>query len=125
MSKTGILLTHKQVRHLVVAVTGKHPSHPHAACFTPRHAFVFYDATQTPRAWVEVCFECLNNSSTPAGLADDVDFPALAELCAELRLPSSPGRDFRQEFEEFKRSFDKPSKSRTVIPGLKPAPRKP
>jgi hypothetical protein len=107
-SKTGILLTPAQVRRLIAAVTGKHPSRPLAACFTPRHAFVFYDAAHTPRAWLEVCFECLSTRSKPDDTADNVDFPSLAELCAELGLPSSPGKDFRKGFDEFRRSFDKP-----------------
>ncbi len=121
-SKTGVLLTPKQVRRLIAAVTGKHPEHPHAACFIPRHAFVFYDAAHTPRAWLEVCFECLNNRSTPEGISGDVDFPALAELCAELGLPSSPGRDFRKGFNDFRREMNTPQTGGS-IPGLEPIPK--
>ncbi len=122
-SKTGVPLTPQQVQRLVAAVTGKHPSHPHAACFNPRHAFVFYDAAHAPRAWIEVCFECLNNQSEPNGIAGDADFPALAELCAELRLPSSPGRDFRKSFDEFRGSFGKQPTGSGGIPGLDPIPK--
>ena len=126
-SKTGVLLTPQQTQRLIAAVTGKHPSHPHAACFHPRHAFVFYDAAHTPGATLEVCFECLNNRSEPNGISGDSDFPALTELCTELRLPSSPGRDFRKGFDEFRHSFDKPQPTDTGsvpgIPGLAPAPK--
>ena len=101
-NKNGVLLTPRQIKNLVAAVASKHPKHPHAACFVPRHAFVFYDATHTPFAWLEVCFECLNVNSVPDGADEDVDFPALAELCRELDLPSSPGKDFRKGFEDFR-----------------------
>jgi len=118
-NKAGVLLTPRQVHRLIAAITGTHPKHPHALCFTPRHAFVFYDASQTPRAWVEVCFECLNNRSEPSGASDESDFPALAELCAELQLPASPGHEFRKGFDDFRRQWSKPQPAST-IPGDDP-----
>lgn len=107
-AKSGIPLTPQQVQRLIAAVTGKHPAHPHAACFYPRQAFVFFKGPRTPGAHVLVCFECLNAYGAPKGLASDMDFPALAELCAELRLPGSPGREFRKGFDEFRASMGKP-----------------
>ncbi len=123
-SRTGVVLTPQQVQRLIAALTGSHPSHPHAMCFTPRHAFVFYDAAQTPRAWVEICFQCLNNRSEPSGISTHADFPALAELCAELRLPASPGRGFRKGFDEFRLMLERPKPAEDrKTPGLKPSSR--
>jgi len=114
-AKTGIPLTPQQAQRLTAAVTGKHPSHPHAACFRPRHEFVFFDGPLTPGAHVSVCFECLNVYGTPKGLARDMDFPALAELCSELHLPASPGRDFRKGFEEFRNPA---GRTKPVVPPI-------
>jgi hypothetical protein len=93
-------LTPLQVQRLIGAVTGEHPDYPTAACFNPHHAFVFYDKSSKPRAWVDICFQCSGIRSRPFGMTENADFPSLGELCDELHLPSSPGPDYRRGFEE-------------------------
>jgi hypothetical protein len=103
VNRKGARLSANQVLRLLAAITGEHPDHPRAACFYPRHAFVYYDAETKPVAWLEVCFECLGGESHPDGLRGPFDMPALAELTAELRLARSPGRAFRANFDAFRR----------------------
>jgi hypothetical protein len=99
-SKLGVSLTPLQVQRLTAALTGEHPDYPVALCFNPHHAFVFYDRANKARAWIDVCFHCSGIRSEGFAMSQNVDFPALAELCQELHLPSSPGPDYRRGFEE-------------------------
>jgi len=86
----GVLLTKAQEAKLIAAINGKHPTHPVASCFIPRHAFIFYHHRKVV-ASVDICFECLVSDSTPAGISQPNDLPALDELCDELKLTKSPG----------------------------------
>jgi len=90
INREGALLTTNQVNRLLIAVTGEHPVYDVAACFNPRHAFVFYDSDRKPVAQIELCFECLEHEAKPEGAAAYYDWPALAKLCAELKLVNSP-----------------------------------
>ncbi len=101
----GILLTKDQIKRLIAALTEKHPEHPIAACFNPRHAFVFYDEKQHAVAVVDICFECLGARASPSGTLFPYDFPALADLCAELKLTGAPDKDFRKWFDDFRTNF--------------------
>lgn len=101
----GTVLTEAQIQRLIAALAGPHVEHPTARCFNPRHAFVFYDGTRQPVAVVDICFECLGALTHPEGARSPYDFPALAELCAELELPAAPDARFRGWFDDFRRSF--------------------
>ena len=103
----GALLTVDQTKRLIAALTEKHPDHPRARCFNPRHAFVFYDGKKHAVAVVDVCFECLEANASPRGTIFPYDFPAIADLCAELKLKDAPDKDFRTWFDEFRTNFGK------------------
>jgi hypothetical protein len=94
----GAVLNDEQVKRLIAAVTGKHPEHKWiAACFYPRHAFVFFDAAGHPVAWVEVCFECNNAKTEPPQKDQLYDMAALEKLRAELKLPTLIDEREREE----------------------------
>jgi hypothetical protein len=91
VNKTGIALTALQIKRLVAAVTGKRPApNGAAACFIPRHAFVFYNAAKKPIAGVELCFECANAYAKPYRNGQVYDIAALENLAKELKLPLVP-----------------------------------
>ena len=87
----GVRLTDRQVERLLDAVARPHPDHPIAACFSPRHGFVFYNASKKPVAWVYVCFECSNYRGSPE-LKNNFDLDTLEKLTRELGLPVLSGR---------------------------------
>ena len=89
VNRKGAVLNAEQTQRLLAAVTGKHPEHEWiAACFNPRHAFVFYDASDHPVASVAVCFECNNAETEPPQKDQSYDMAALEKLRAELKLPT-------------------------------------
>ncbi len=100
LNKEGALLTKAQLKRLIAALTEKHPSHPVALCFNPRHAFVFYDQSGKPVASVNVCFECLAATASPEGTVQPYDLAALADLSAELKLKRAPDSGFRKRLAE-------------------------
>lgn len=105
VDREGVVLGEDQVRRLVAAITDDFPEHPVARCFEPRHAFVFYNKARRPVATVDVCFECLGVESSPWIRPRPRDFPALADLCAELKLPAAPDPGFRKWFEDFRKEW--------------------
>ncbi len=102
INTNGAVLVTNQVRHLLAAITGEHSPHLVAACFNPRHAFVFYDSDKKAVAQAEVCFECVQGGARPDGAAVFFDWCALADLCRELKLPNSPDPDFCKRFNAMK-----------------------
>jgi hypothetical protein len=91
VNKRGVVLTPEQANRLIAAVTGKRPEPEWvAACFNPRHAFVFYDTDRKPIAWVELCFECGNAEAEPYQKGQVYDVSALENLARELKLPLVP-----------------------------------
>ncbi len=91
INKRGVMLAQEQTRRLIDAVTGKRPEPlSMTACFNPRHAFVFYDATKKPVAWVELCFECHNAEAQPFRKGQVYDVDALEKLARDLNLPLVP-----------------------------------
>ena len=91
LNKDGLVLTADQTKYLLAAVTGKHPDPGvYAACFNPRHAFVFYDVAHRPVAWVEICFDCGNAEAEPGQKGQIYDVAALLKLVRELKLPLVP-----------------------------------
>jgi hypothetical protein len=104
----GAVLSADQVKRLQAAVTGEHAEHALIRCYDPHNAFVFYDADKKPVAFVEVCFRCVGAAAVPPGTARWKDFPALAKIFAELKLPIGGG----QTLENFNKFFDSVKKAR-------------
>ncbi len=100
INRDGVLLNKDQVHRLIDAVTLESEQYAPAACFNPRHAFVFYSADHQPVANIRVCFQCLNYETKPYNSILYCDFQSLAKLCDELNLPLSPGPGFNTYFYE-------------------------
>jgi hypothetical protein len=94
INKSGALLTTAQTQLLLRAITKKPPkSIDYTNCFSPHHAFVFYDAHQKAVAWVEVCFHCNNIKAEPSAPGERwPDMQALLTLSKHLKLPNTPQR---------------------------------
>jgi hypothetical protein len=92
--KSGTLLTAAQTELLLRAITRKPPNTVDLTnCFSPHHAFVFYDAHQKAVAWVEVCFHCNNIAGHPRTPGEPwADMKALFKLSKQLELPNTPQR---------------------------------
>jgi len=110
LNKEGALLSAKQVGRVRDAVTGKHPSHPSAACYVPHNALVLYNAGGKPVAFVEICFTCLGYRAQPKtpDAAKNFDLLALAALFSELHLPMGEYADlpaFKKAFAEARKNF--------------------
>ena len=102
----GAILSPDQIKRLQAAITGVHPEHGLMRCYSPHNAFVFYDAEKKPVAFVEICFDCLNARTEPDTAAKWKDFPALAAIFGELKLPMGSWSDpakFKKHFESIKR----------------------
>ena len=107
INKDGAALSPDQTKRLQAAVTGDHPEHGLLRCYTPRNAFVFYDSGKRPVAYVEICFDCVGSRTEPETPAKWKDFPALAKIFVELKLPIGKSGDL----EKFKNFFDSVKKS--------------
>jgi hypothetical protein len=107
INKDGAVLSPDQIKRLQAAVTGDHPEHGLLRCYTPRNAFVFYDSGKRPVAYVEICFDCVGSRTEPETPAKWKDFPALAKIFVELKLPIGKSGDL----EKFKNFFDSVKKS--------------
>jgi hypothetical protein len=83
----GVRLTEAQVERLEAAVTGTHPDHPHAGCFYPHHAFLFFDSSRRIVGHIDICFLCSNYSGHPAGYATNWDLGQLEELIKDIGVP--------------------------------------
>ncbi|WP_265594494.1 hypothetical protein [Haloferula sp. BvORR071] len=106
LNKEGALLNDDQIKRLQAAVTGKHTQHALMRCYSPHNAFVFYDSAKKPVAFVEICFDCLGTATQPKSSAEWKDFPGLAKIFFELKLPVGhwPSLEkFNQFFESAKR----------------------
>jgi hypothetical protein len=94
----GTLLSAKEVTQLRAAVTGTHSGYPSSACYVPHNAFVLYDSSNKPVAFLEICFSCLGHRALPE-TAHNLDLLSLAAIFAEHGLPMGEYRDF-QSFKE-------------------------
>lgn len=96
INEEGAVLSRDQVKRLQAAVTGDHPEHGLLRCYTPRNAFVFYDTGKKPVAYVEICFDCVGSAMEPKTSAKWKDFPALAKIFVELKLPIGKSGDLEK-----------------------------
>ena len=87
INEDGALLTPDQVKRLLAAVNGKHRAYDQASCFIPHNAFVFYDASKKPVAYLEICFACMGTHAEPKTPKRSTDLIALAKIFDELKLP--------------------------------------
>jgi hypothetical protein len=70
-------------------------------CYSPHHAFIFFDSTRRPVAHLELCFTCSGHRvSPPLAQGRIVDYNRLSKLCAKLGLP---------QFEDFRRTAEPPA----------------
>ena len=105
IDREGVKLSAAQVERLLDAVACPH-SNPRirAACYDPRHAFVFYDDSHQPVAHVEICFSCIGFSTLPT-LSHSVGFVELGQLCKDLSLPVFFGRNANQQYLDLAAKF--------------------
>lgn len=83
----GASLSAPQVEEFKYAFLTQHPPTAVAACYNPRHAFVFRDSEKRVIATVGICFECHTYRAMPNLSALRPDWSALAELVRKLGLP--------------------------------------
>ncbi len=88
LNPDGALLNASQVKRLLAAHARRLKTETKAGCYYPHNAFVFFDAARKPVAYLEVCFDCTGSRTVPQDeQSGHPDYYALAELCAELKLP--------------------------------------
>jgi hypothetical protein len=108
IDKEGVVLNSAQVARLLAAINGRQRLHPITACYVPHHAFIFYNAWGRRVAVFEFCLECLKASVEPNTAGPYYNYPALAELVADLQLPLGPKfknpRAYRRRYEQMLRS---------------------
>ena len=104
----GVGLNPAQVARLLAAINGPAPTHPVTSCYVPHHAFAFYNSWGRRVAVFEFCLECLKASADPNTAGPYHNYPALAELIAELKLSLGPKfrtpRDYRRKYNQMSRS---------------------
>src|SRR5450432_2886504 len=88
--RKGVVLNADEVARLLAAINGRQRIHPMTACYVPHHAFIFYNSWGRRVAVFEFCLECLKASADPNTAGPYYNYPALAELVAELHLPLGP-----------------------------------
>ena len=98
----GAVLTPEQTKKLISAITGKHPDYPVAMCHIPHNAFVFYDDSKKPVAFIEVCFGCGTHRIEPKGFAKEIDLVAIAAIFDTHNLPMGEYSDLSA----YKKSVD-------------------
>lgn len=101
VDRNGVRLDASQVERLLDSVARPH-SEPsvRAACYDPRHAFVFFDERRQPVAHVEICFSCIGFNTSPK-VTHSVGYTELRQLCQDLSLPVFGGRDERQQYLDY------------------------
>jgi hypothetical protein len=96
INKEGALLTVDQVHKLRVAISRQPPTIRGiqklsiSNCYIPHNAFVFYNASKKPVAYLEICFSCVGYTAEPRGPAILPNYFALAAIFEELKLPMGP-----------------------------------
>ena len=106
LNPEGAILSAEQARTLIRAITGEHRDYPGAMCYVPHNAFVFYDAANTPVAFVELCFGCSGHRTSPAGAAGSIDLVALAAIFDAHKLPMGEYADlaaYKKHFEKLQK----------------------
>jgi len=86
----GARLSEAQIATVQKAVAEYHPAIPMgpANCYTPRHAFVYYDAQGKAVGYVEICFSCWGYRASPRiGERVPIDFDTLKKVFQELKIP--------------------------------------
>lgn len=107
INKEGAVLTPEQTKRLLAAVNGKHPEHADYLCYIPHNAFVFYDISKKPVAFVEVCFGCLGSRISPVSSSKWRDLPAMAAIFEEIKLPLGDFPDLQSFKKHFQNSSQK------------------
>ena len=100
----GKLLTDDQVARLIAASTRPRPPGRTniALCVEPHYAFIFYDRSGRPVAFVELSIRYRGYRISPDVADLEPHYGDLASLCRELGLPFEKGfslEDYRAQFE--------------------------
>lgn len=86
----GVELNAAQTARLLALVRRGARPQPVTSCYVPHHGFVFTNALGRRVAVFEFCLECLKATPMPNTVGPFFDYPALADLLHELKLPIGP-----------------------------------
>jgi len=87
LPKDGIELSSGQIAHFLRATaTTEHPG-PHAMCFYPHHALVFFGADDKIIGHYTICFMCRGYHSSVGLFVSEPDYDDLYRLIASIPLP--------------------------------------
>ena len=94
-----------QVKKLLTAISRTKPTGRMSmiGCFQPHHAFIFYDASGRPVAFVELGLRYHGYRISPDAPDLEPHYGDLASLCVELGLPFHKEfdlNDYRHNFED-------------------------
>lgn len=116
LDRNGVLLNASQIERLLDAVARPHSDFNfRVACYFPRHAFVFFDEMHHPVAYVEICFSCFGENTSPR-LPHRVGHAELQRLCHDLSLPFFEGRNSRQQYVDYAARHSQKQPSREDFP---------
>lgn len=106
-TKAKARLSGEQVERLLQAAS-KDIRNVEKECYSPHHAFVFYDDDGKPVGCIEVCLTCNAAKMKPAPSDDSdnlwrFDMAAMVQLLDDAKLPLTP----YQSVEDFKRDKEK------------------
>lgn len=85
--KEGVTLSEQQISRLLDAAVDFNHTDWEAACFEPRHGFVFYQADVAIAAHCTICFQCRGFRSGGGRFSNAPDYESLERLVQELGLP--------------------------------------
>lgn len=84
----GAKLSQEQIERLKEALRSSKERVPGAFCYMPHHGFVFYDKEGKAMGHIELCFQCGNVASSPAGLPErQWNWQEIRKLLEELKIP--------------------------------------
>jgi hypothetical protein len=87
LPKDGVELSSAQIAHFLRATaTTEHPG-PHAYCFYPHHALVFFGADDKIIGHYTICFMCLGYDNSVGRFVSEPDYKDLHRLIASIPLP--------------------------------------
>lgn len=104
----GVILNTAQAAQLLAAINVGTKPHPVTSCYVPHHGFVFYNSWGRRVASFEFCLECLKATAEPPNAGPFYNYPALADLLAELKIPLGPKfrtpADYRRKYQQMLRT---------------------
>jgi hypothetical protein len=109
IQSTTVRLNQQQQERLFKTITSPIEFEESEDDHIPHHAFVFYDASRKPVAWISVSLEFGNYTFSSKNAPEYVRMKELSALCTELKMPRFFESDdytnlFRQEQPEAERA---------------------